>query len=475
MKINSLILLMCFTFVACSSSQKKTETAGGNKSSSASYVSKSNGSFKLQPYKEVVLDNGLKIIFIQDTTLPRVSLTMLVKTGTMQEPAAKAGLNALTAYLLEQGTQSRDAMKIADDFGQLGTSLDISPGADVTTIYADSLTTGSTVLLNLFADVTMNPAFKDGEINRIRSQMLASLRKKIDNPSSYADDEADRFLFGNHPYARDISGTPEGLRANTKQDIIKHYLTFYRPNNASLAVVGSFSEDYEKQVEDMFAKWTKRTIPTVQVEAPPASDSLQVKLIVKKGLQQTQIRISQLGIARSSDDFLRLRLGNEALGGSFASRLNQKVRDDLGLTYSIYSFFDVRKERGSFDISTFTKNETAGKTFEEALKVVQDYVNNGANEKEVAAARNQLIGQFPRAIETADRLAYNLLSLDFYGIPVDYLTNYNKNVAAISVKESNTAMKKNLDPAKFRVVVYGDEKIIPQFEQYKPEIVRLKK
>ncbi|WP_415062829.1 M16 family metallopeptidase [Bdellovibrio sp.] len=461
--------LICSSLISCSSSPKQAGSKPGK-----GYVTKGNGSFTLQPFKEVTLENGLKIIFIRDMTLPRLSLTLMFKTGSVQETDAKAGLNALTAYLLEQGTQSRNAMKVADDFGQLGSSLDVSPGADVTTVYADSLSTGSDFLLDLFVDVAMNPAFKDAEISRLRAQMLAGLQKKIDNPSAYADDRMDQYLYGAHPYARDVNGTPEALRGISKQDIIKHYLTFYRPNNASLAVVGSFGDEFEKRVEEIFGKWTKRTIPVVNTEAPPAIDDLKVKLIVKKGLQQTQIRISGLGIARSNEDYLRLRLANEALGGGFASRLNQKVRDDLGLTYSIYSYFDVRKERGSFDVSTFTKNETAGKTLEETLKVIRDYAEQGAQESEVAGARSQLIGQFPRAIETADRLAYNLLALDFYGIPVDYLTDFNKNVGAIKAAEANKAFQKAIDPSKLKVLVYGDEKIISQFEKYKPEIERVK-
>ncbi|UXR65164.1 insulinase family protein [Bdellovibrio bacteriovorus] len=461
--------LVCSVLVACSSSSKNTV-----KPPTEGYVTRGNGSFKLQPYKEVTLENGLKVYFIHDATLPRVSLTMMIKTGSMQEGSGKPGLNALTSYLLEQGTQTRDALKLADEFGQLGSSLDISPSADATTVYADSLTTGSQALLDLFSDVTMNPAFKDAEIARIRSQMLAGLQKKVDNPSSFADEKMDHFVFGNHPYGRDTNGTTEGLKGISKQDVIKHYLTFFRPNNSMLAVVGNYDAAYENRVQEVFGKWTKRTIPEVKVEAPPVSDSLQVKLIVKKGLQQTQIRIGQVGINRADQDYLRLRLANETVGGSFASRLNQKVRDDLGLTYSIYSFFDVRKERGSYDIVTFTKNETAGKTLDEALKVLNDFVNTGATEAEVSAGRNQLIGQFPRAIETADRLAYNLLALDFYGIPVDYLTDFNKNVGAIKPKDANAAFKKAVNPAKFKVLVYGDEKIIPQFEKYKPVIERMK-
>jgi zinc protease len=320
----------------------------------------------------------------------------------------------------------------------------------------------------------MNPAFKDPEINRIRSQMLASLQKKIDNPSAYADLQMDQYLYGSHPYGREVDGTPDGLKASRKQEVIRHYLTFYRPNNATLAVVGKFSEDFEAKVQAAYGKWSRRTIPVVKVDAAPAIEGVKVKLILKKGLQQTQIRISELGIARSNEDFLRLRLANEVLGGGFASRLNQKVRDDLGLTYSIASAFEARKDRGSFDIQTFTKNETAGKTLDESLAVFSNYVDVGPTDKEVNASRNQLIGQFPRAIETADRLAYNLLALDFYGIPVDYLTDYNKNVNAISVGDAQAAIKRALNTKNLKVLVYGDAKIASQFEKYKPEIVHVK-
>jgi zinc protease len=466
-------LTLPFVCVALASCSSKTAKTGATESTSSGYSApRSAGSFKLMPFKEVVLENGLKIIYVRDNSLPRMSLTVLFKTGNMQEPKDLAGLNAMTAYLLEQGTQTRDAMKIADEFGQMGTSLDVSPGYDVTTVYADALTSNSVQLLQVFADVLMNPAFKDIEINRLRSQIVASLKKKVDNPSAFADEQMDQFLYGDHPYGRDTSGTMAGLSAMRKQDIIKHYLTFYRPNNATMAVVGQFDDEFEKQLQETMGKWTKRTIPTLTATPAPAVDALKVKLIVKKGLQQTQIRVSQLGIERKDDDFIPLRMANETLGGSFGSRLNQKVRDDLGLTYSIYSGFDARKDRGSFDVSTFTKNETAAKALDETLKVVKDYVESGATEQEAVAARNQLVGQFPRAIETSDRLAYNLLVLDYYNISYDYLTDYISNVNKLKQKDVNAAMKRHIDPTKFKVIVYGNDSIIPQFKDYKPEIVR---
>jgi len=216
-----------------------------------------------------------------------------------------------------------------------------------------------------------------------------------------------------------------------------------------------------------------KSIPVVNIASAADADKLQVRLYVKKSLKQSQIRISELGIARSDKDYLALRLGNEIVGGSFASRLNQKVRDDLGLTYSISSQFLVRKEKGSFSINTFSKNETAGKTFEESMKVIEDVLKGGVNEKEVNAGISQLLGQFPRSIETSDKLALNLLVLNYFGIQFDYLVNFNATVQSLNVETVNNALRKNLNPSKFKAVIYGNESIIPQFEKYHPEIIEL--
>jgi zinc protease len=467
-----LICSPLLALAACSSSSTKTAGTAPSAKPSEGYVAPASpGSFKLKPYKEVSLANGLKIIYVQDETLPRISLTMLVKVGSLQESIP--GLNAMTGFMLEQGTQSRTAIQLADEFGQVGTDIDIVPNSDFTTVYTDGLSSTSDILLTLFADVVMNPAFKDGEINRLRAQTIASLIKKVDNASSFADSRSDAFIFGDHPYGRELVGTPESLRSLRKQDFIKHYLTYYRPNNSTLAVVGSFTPEFEKKVEELFGKWTKRNVAPVKVTAAVPNETLRMKFIGKKGQQQTQIRFGELGIARNDPDYLPLRMANEILGGSFASRLNQKIRDDQGLTYSIYSSFDVRKDPGSFEINTFTKNESVGKTVDEVLKTLRQYISEGANETELDAAKMQLVGQFPRAIETADRLAYNLLALDFYGVPVTYLTHFNDNVMALKLKQVNEVSKQKIKPDSLKILIYGDNSVLPQLKAYNPEIEKL--
>jgi zinc protease len=466
-------LMVIATLAACGAAEKKTEIV--NKEEKPPHASSGSSGFKLRPIREVQLENGLRILFITDNTLPRVSMTMLVKVGARQDPQGKEGLNNLAAQLLEQGTQSKNAMVVADELGQLGTEISIEPSSDYTILAMDALVNSSDKLLNLYSDIVINPAFLDSEVARAKSQTIAHQQKKIDNPSSFADDAFDEFLFKGHPYANDVTGTPASVKKITKQDIIRHYLNNYRPNNAQLAVVGRFDKAFESKVGEAFKKWTGKPIRDFTTPELKPIEGLEVKLVSKAGLQQAQIRIGEFGIRRNDPDFLTLRLANVALGGEFGSRLNQRVRDDLGLTYSIYSYFDSRADRGPFVINTFTKNETIGKTLEESLKVFTDFVEKGLTEAELKASKEQMLGQFPRAIETADRLAYNILILNYYGVPLSYLQDFNKNVAALSLSEVNDAIKKHLDVKKLRVLVYADEKKVGnQLKEYKPIVEKVK-
>lgn len=467
--MRNLSIVLALTVLVLAGCSGKTKKQDATDAPTPGYQTYSSGSFKIFPYKEVTLDNGLKIIFIHDGSLPRVSLTTLIRAGVSQDPKGKEGLSSLTSYLLEQGTQTKTAPQIADVFGRMGSEFNISPGVETTVVFSDALSTSAEELLAAYTDVLMNPAFNEAELQRMKSQMMAALKKKVDNPSSYATDEFESQIFGANAYGLDNNGNLESVPKLRKQDVIRQYLTYFRPNNASVAVVGSFDAAFEEQVKQAFGKWTKRKVPAIAQEKIPAIEGVKVYFYGKKNLQQTQIRLGQVGIKRTDADFLKLRVANEILGGGFASRLNQHVRDDLGLTYSISSFYQSYMDSGLFTVSTFTKNESVGKTLDETLKVLNEFVEKGISDKELDAAKNQLIGQFPQAIDTADKLAFNLLILDFYGVPVTYLTDYNKTIQSFTLKDINEALRRHLDPKNMKVVIYGETGVASQLKDYAVE------
>lgn len=456
---------------SCSAPEKKIVSPSLEPVSKPALVA---GPIHLKPAREVVLDNGLKVIFVRDQSLPRISLMLMVKAGIREEVEGKGGINAVTAQLLEQGTANKNANQVADAFAELGTEFSVTPGDDATLLSSDGLSTSSEELLNLFYEVISSPSFKEDEIKRMKSQFLASIKKRIDNPSAMIEVNFQNVLFEGHPYSRALIGDEKSLAKIKKQDIVKHYLNWYRPNNSELAVVGSFGDSFEKKVAETFRKWPQRPLKKIVIPQLSNLTDLKMKVFSKPGLAQTQIRIGQRGVPRQNSDYLKLKLANEILGGGFVSRLNQKIRDDLGLTYSVGSFMDARLDRGSLGISTFTKNESVAQTINEALKVLEEYVSRGVTENELRAAKNLLIGQFPKSVETADRVATNYLFLDLYGIPRTYLTNYYRNIEEINLGEVNEVIKKYYSSRFLRIVIYGDEKLIgEQLKSYSPEVIQV--
>lgn len=424
--------------------------------SCASQPKYATNQFQLKKYQEVKMENGLRLLLLEDSSLPRVSLLMMIQVGSFHNPQGQEGLNSMTVSLLDAGTTTRSAMKLADEFGQLGTEIDTSSSADYSMVSVSGLSTTKETLLDLFADVILNPAFAPQEIERTRSQALAALAKTIDQPSGYTEQLFDLELFGNHPYAYPNLGTADAVKKISRSDIMRHYFKYFRPNNSILAVTGKFDADFVEKIKKAFSGWQAKEVEQPMVQLREDKDGY-VKLVSKKDLQQAQIRIGQLGIKRTDPDFMNLRIANLALGGAFGSRLNQKVRDDLGLTYSISSSSSPLYDRGSLEISTFTRNDKVYETISETQKVVQDFVKEGITPSELSATKSLMIGQFPGAIETVDKLAINLLVLRRYGISDDYLHHFMKNVDAVTVKDVNRAIQKHYRPEQMKVLIYADE------------------
>lgn len=392
------------------------------------------------------LSNGLKIYFIQDETLPRVGLQILVPTGSVNEPVALAGINALTAGMLDQGTKTKKALVIADLFADAGAEFEAQPGHDFTILSTSALTTQFVAVLDLFSEVLYTPAFYPEDLERTRQQMLVSLRSRRDRSGTWADYLMVENFYRGSAYGRDLNGMESTLKKISRQDVQKFYQSFYRPQGAIVAVTGRFDAEMEKKIVSTFSNW--------KAGAAPAKSSVNMEINPPKGMMkietphkaQTEIRIIQKGVKRSDPDFLKLRLANEILGGSFASRLNQRVRDDLGLTYSIFSYLDSRDIMGAWVVTTFSKNESADRTINETLDVVRKFSGEGANQKELDAAKNLSKSQFLRALETADKLAYNLMVLDFYGIGAQYLINFNRDIDSYSLSDINATARRHLKP-----------------------------
>ena len=418
--------------------------------------------FAIRDYKKVQLANGLNVLLISDNSLPYISASLMLHTGSSGDPYMYFGLTSFVSKMLDRGTHNRSALEIADAFAQLGTSFSASTSRDYTLVHANTLSKHQASLFPLLGEVMSQPNFPDKEIERYRSEVLAAIQTIADNPSAYAQKMFNMHLYGSHPYGRSVVGVEKSVKSIKKKHIVNHYAKIFRPNNATLAVVGDFNENIIDLLEESFKNWKSQLVSPQVFPKKTLFEDRSIRLVTKEDLVQAEVRIGHFGIHRKHPDFLRLRIANTILGSGFTSRLMDHIRDNLGLTYRIGSYFDARLDQGPFTITTFTKNQTVGQTIKETLTVLETFHQKGVTKQEVANAKQYLLGIFPQALDTPEKLAFNLLILNFYGISDDYLRNYRSNISRITVRQVNRAIKKHIDPYKLKILVYAHKDILPQ-------------
>lgn len=449
-------LLISTVLISCQSAKKETASPANTLPAPTAVVAKTTSStaLKLKPTKEMHLENGLKVYIFRDLSLPRFSINLLVKVGQKDDSIEKVGVNYLTASLLEQGTNLYSATQIADKTASLGSDLSISPGEEYTLISIDGLSMSVDAIVDVFGELVFKPTFQNEEIAKLKKEFTAQLKKIQDDPARVADLGLNALLNKGTALAYPAIGTEASLKKIGKSDLIKNYLTNYRPNNSILSIVGNVSEDVEKKILERFKAWPSRPLRPGAGMAKPVVENKRMEVQYKKDLVQSEIRMAMPLIPRKHPDYLKMRLVNEILGGGFVSRLNSKIRDQLGLTYGINSSLDLGLENGYLYVSTFTKNGTTLQVMEQINAEISKLIEEGVTDKELSAAKNMVLAQFPRALETVDRIAFNFMYLDFYGVGPSYLYDFQRSVDRLSLSDVNQSIKTHfaLDKMKFFVL-----------------------
>ena len=422
--------------------------------------------FAIRDYRELKLQNGLKVLLVQDSSLPYISTSLMFHQGSISDPTLYFGLTSFVTGLLDMGTTNRSALEIADAFAKLGTQFSSTTQRDYILITASTLSYYQKELFDLLAEVISQPNFPEAEIERHRDKVLAAIRTMSDRPGVYAQKMYNMYLYGSHPYGRSTLGSLKSVKSIKRKQIIDHYLKVFRPENATLAVVGDINDNVVSLLEGAFKDWEAKEIESPAFPRKPVLKDRLIRLVTKDDLTQAEIRIGHIGIKRSNPDFLRLRIANTILGRGFVSRLMDHVRDNLGLTYSISSDFSARLDRGPFSIATFTKNQTTGQIIQEILTILEAFHEKGVTKQEVSLAKKYLLGVFPQAIDTPEKLAFNLLILRLYGVSDNYLRTYQSKISKITVRQVNAAIKKHIDPHNLKILIYAHSKVLPQIRPF---------
>lgn len=402
------------------------------------------------------LPNNLVWLFSRQTELPLVTLELLIKAGSLEDPPGKEGLANLTASLLLDGTKSRSSAKIAEELDFMGARLSAAGGSDFATVSLTVLKKDLGPALDLFRDILMNPTFPAAEVLLKVNQFKAALTSEEDEPMVVASRAFVRDLYGSFPYNHAALGTPRGLSAITPTDLMEFHRKYYRPNNAVLSLVGDLTpEEAQQWVTRTFGAWAAAPLPAGKLPAIPSLDQRK-EVVIDKDISQANIILGNLGIARNNPDFYACQVMNYLLGGGgFASRLMDDIRENRGLAYSVSSSFAPGLEPGPFTVALETKNATAGEAITQVVEQLRRIITEPATPEELKDAKSYLIGSFPRKMDSISKRAWLLGYVEIYGLGLDYPWRYPELIEHLTPADIQKVAEKYLQPEKYLLVVVG--------------------
>jgi zinc protease len=415
----------------------------------------------LPPITTRDLSNGLRLMVVEHHELPVADITLIVRSGYEADPREHEGLASLTAALLDDGTATRTALQIADQQAFLGVRLSTSAGWDMSTVSVHTPTAQLDSALTLFADVVLNPTFPQAEMDRLRIERQTLLTQMKDRPTAIADQAYAAILFGHdHPYGRPTLGTEASVKRIAQGDVRGYYQAHYRPNNATLLVVGDVQPaDVERRVTALLGRWQRRNMPqAVMTKSPAWNDAARrttVYLVDKPGAPQSSVRVGAIGVARSTSDYFPLLVMNTVLGVPFTSRLMQNLRETRGYTYGAWSRFDMRRDPGPFVAQAEVvgaKTDSALIEFVKELRAIRDTVPQA----ELQRAKRFLQLQLPSLFEATGDIAYQLTSLAVYGLSPGFYNSYVQQIEHVTQADVQRVARKYIDPERLSVVVVGD-------------------
>jgi zinc protease len=418
---------------------------------------------KLPQIQKRQLSNGLPVWIVELHEVPVAQVNLIVMSGSADDPAGKYGVASLTAAMLTEGAGARAALEIADAIDFLGADLTAASAIDAFTVRLHVPVARLAEALPIMADVALRPTFPKEELERLRQQRLTTLLQARDDAATIAALAFSRVLYGtSHRFGTATMGTAETITAFTPEDLRAFYTATFRPDNATLLIVGDVTPDKALPLaEKSFGGW-KAAGPRpakVRSTAAAARTRREIYLVDKPGAPQSQIRIGTIGVPRSTPDYFPIQVANTVLGGSFSSRLNMNLREEHGYTYGASSIFDMRAEPGPFYAAAGVQTDKTSESLSEFFKELNG-IQQPVPADELARAKNYVALRFPAGFETTADISRRLEEVLTYRLPDDYFSRYVSGIEAVTSADVQRIARTYIQPDKVAVIVVGDRKVI---------------
>ena len=403
---------------------------------------------------------GAEVYFVENHDLPIVDLSVNFSAGSVRDTAEKSGVAGITRYLMALGAAGMSDEVIANKMADIGAILGGEFTSDRATFKLRTLSSvrEQTQALEVFVKVLQKPDFPQTVLDREKARIIAGLQESATQPESIANKAFMAALYGKHPYSLEESGEVETVSKINREDLQAFYAKHYGAKGSVIAMMGDLTREQANQIAENLSG----NLPKASALEPIPSVTLPSQAIEQRiahPASQSHILLGYPGIKRGDADLFPLYVGNYILGGGgFVSRLTEEVREKRGLVYSVYSYFMPMAELGPFEIGLQTKKEQADVALNLVRETFDKFLKDGVTEKELTAAKANIIGGFPMRIDSNTKILDYLAMIGFYHLPLNYLDEYNNNVDKVTVAQIKESFNRRLKPENFVTIVVGDPK-----------------
>ncbi|MGO9404262.1 MAG: M16 family metallopeptidase [Terriglobales bacterium] len=406
--------------------------------------------------KSFALDNGLKVLWLEQHHVPAVAASLVTLSGSGANPADLPGLASFTADMFLRGTSKRSQGQLSNEIERLGTHVSVQSNSDCSTVGLQVLKKHADRAFELLADIVRNPALEPEEVERLRRERLTSITQLRDNPGMVADQELASQLYGHeHPYGYLEIGTEESNKKIGREDLSRFHSSAYTPGSAAIVVVGDTTEaELRPLVEKHFGNWSGSPRDSNPPEAR-ANGSRRIVILDRPASPQTQLVMGQIGVARSHPDYVATELMNTLLGGMFSSRINTNLREVHGYTYGSRSRFSYRRSLGPFTVSAAVRTDATAAAVAEVLGEVGRLRETPATAEELAIAKEYYTRSLASRFQTIMGSAASVGDLFVHSLERDEYRNAVEEIAATTLADVQRVAR-YLDPGSFVVVAAGD-------------------
>lgn len=413
------------------------------------------------------LDNGARVYFVENHAIPVFDVSVDFDAGARRDPATKSGIAALTNGMLARGIRAANLpdgtmesgmteSEISDALADVAAQRGGGPGTDRSGMSIRTLSSSSErdQSMRVLARLLAHPSIPDEFFLRDKARTISSLKEGLTKSESIADKAFWRLAYNGHPYGNET--TVESVEAITRDDLLQFHQTHYVANRAVIAMIGDVTREQANAIAIELTRRLPQGVPLPELPAVSASTAIEQRY--PHPASQSHLLLGMPALARGDKDFFALTVGNYILGGGgFVSRIYREVREQRGLAYSSYSYFNPMTQPGPYIAGLQTRKDQT----DEALKVVREtiatFLRDGPTEAELKAAKDNLIGGFALRIDNNRKILDNLSMIGYHQLPLDYLDTWTAQVSRVTVADIRSAFARKLSLDRMVTVVVGAE------------------